>query len=70
MLQHIKTDAHRTFVSSEKNFISLDMLIARGPNMEQFLNDVIRFHDQHKQEGLEMRYASDKIFNLVIKYLI
>ena len=44
-------------MNNEKNFISLDLLIARGPNMEQFLNDVIKYHKDHVKEGLMQRYV-------------
>ena len=51
----MKLDSHKSFVRKESNFYSLDLIIARGPNMEQFLNDVVKYHHEHVKEGLQMR---------------
>ena len=51
----MKLESHKKFVRNEKNFISLDLIIARGPNMEQFLDDVLKYHHEHVKEGLQMR---------------
>ncbi|CAH1789270.1 unnamed protein product [Owenia fusiformis] len=49
--QHIRGEQHRKFVATEENFTSLDSLIQQGPNMQRFLDDVLRYHTIHQVEA-------------------
>ncbi|XP_071446425.1 uncharacterized protein [Hetaerina americana] len=35
--KHLKTESHAKFAGNEKNFVSLDKLISKGPNVDGFL---------------------------------
>ncbi|XP_070566050.1 transcriptional regulator ATRX-like isoform X2 [Ptychodera flava] len=47
---HLKSDTHQAFVSKPRNYVSLDAMVSEGPNMERFLEDVLKFHSQAKEQ--------------------
>ena len=39
----MKTEKHIAFVQDGRNYCSLDLMINQGPNIEQFLEDVLKY---------------------------
>ena len=51
---------HQDFASNDENFAGLDAVIQSGPDLTQFLNDTIRYHDEHAREALEERSVTSQ----------
>ncbi|XP_035688287.1 serine/arginine repetitive matrix protein 2-like isoform X1 [Branchiostoma floridae] len=51
--QHIKGDQHRAFVKRQENYISLDRRIRKGPVLDRFLKDVMKYHPIDKTRALQ-----------------
>ena len=49
--QHVRCESHREFVRNRDNYASLDSMISQGPNLERFLEDAVKYQDQHSAEG-------------------
>ena len=60
---HVKMESHKKFVRNETNYSSLDLIIARGPSMEQFLDEVLKDPHEHvkDKEGLQMSEMEDEV---------
>ena len=62
--QHVKCESHKQFVKEKSNYSSLDAMISARPNLDQFLDDVIRYHKLHMQEGIKMMAKEDRMSNI------
>ncbi|XP_066303200.1 microtubule-associated protein futsch-like isoform X3 [Branchiostoma lanceolatum] len=51
--QHVKGDQHRAFVKRQENYISLDRRIRKGPVLDRFLKDVMKYHPIDKTRALQ-----------------
>ncbi|XP_078656260.1 uncharacterized protein LOC144902603 isoform X1 [Branchiostoma floridae x Branchiostoma belcheri] len=51
--QHVKGDQHRAFVKRQENYLSLDRRIRKGPVLDRFLKDVMKYHPIDKTRALQ-----------------
>ncbi|CAH1238576.1 DBF4 [Branchiostoma lanceolatum] len=51
--QHVKGDQHRAFVKRQENYVSLDRRIRKGPVLDRFLKDVMKYHPIDKTRALQ-----------------
>lgn len=51
-LQHLRSDQHRAFAETDSNYAAVDKLVNSSANMQRFLDDIIKYHSVHQQEGL------------------
>ncbi|XP_071961628.1 uncharacterized protein [Antedon mediterranea] len=52
--KHLSSSEHRDFVSKQNHYSALDQMITQGPDIAAFLEDVIRFHADQKQDALSL----------------
>ena len=46
------SEQHRNFVRESNHYANLDVMIDEGPNMGQFLDDVMQNHEWQRLEGI------------------
>ena len=51
-LQHLAGEQHRSFVRENNHYVNLDTMIDEGPNIEQFLSDVMQHYEWQRIEGI------------------
>ncbi|XP_022099859.1 uncharacterized protein LOC110984220 isoform X2 [Acanthaster planci] len=59
--KHLAGEQHRSFVHENNHYVNLDTMIDEGPNIEQFLNDVIQHHEWQRIEGIRSMEINDEV---------
>ncbi|XP_038044536.1 protein chiffon-like [Patiria miniata] len=59
--KHLAGEQHRSFVRENNHYVNLDLMIDEGPNMDQFLEDVVQHHEWQKLEGIRGTEVIDEV---------
>ncbi|XP_071803027.1 uncharacterized protein [Asterias amurensis] len=62
--KHLVSEQHRNFVRESNHYANLDVMIDEGPNMGQFLDDVMQNHEWQRLEGIRSMGTTDGV-NLI-----
>ncbi|XP_072042071.1 uncharacterized protein [Amphiura filiformis] len=62
--KHLKSNQHKEFVAKQNNYVNLDRMIAEGPNIDKFLEDVMKYHETDSQKAQTIQEELDEVILL------